>query len=196
MTIDKKPPPIVIGIPAISKNAAYIDQVGDTNVATVSQTARVAYAEIDQDGGGNRTVLSQNGVGEAYASVSQKGSVNFAQVQQGGSGQNVLYLDQSGNSNWAWANQNSAGEVYNGARMSQSGNYNDMALVQDGSDNLADLKQVGDQNGMSATQVGDGNRLAWTQQGTGLTDLRIVQTGGMEKGGQLSVTQTGVTPGH
>ena len=62
--IDKKPPPISIGMPAISRNAAYIEQIGDANVATVTQSARVAYAEIDQDGSGNTTILSQNGSGK------------------------------------------------------------------------------------------------------------------------------------
>lgn len=194
--IDKKPPPIDLGMPAISKNAAYIDQIGDGNSASVTQTARVAYAKVEQDGSGNSVVLSQNGTGKAYADVKQKGSDNFVAVQQAGSGQNVVYLNQNGSSNWAWANQNAAGAVHNGARMTQTGNNNDMALTQSGSDNLALLTQEGDGNGMSATQVGDGNRLAWTQQGNGLTDLQIVQTGGMEKGGQLAITQTGGTGGN
>ena len=194
--IDKKPPPIDLGMPAISKNAAYIDQIGDGNSASVTQTARVAYAKVDQDGSGNAVILSQNGTGKAYADVKQKGSDSFAAVQQAGSGQNVVYLSQNGSSNWAWANQNAAGAVHNGARMTQTGNNNDMALTQSGSDNLALLTQEGDGNGMSATQVGDGNRLAWTQQGNGLTDLQVVQTGGMEKGGQLAITQTGGTGGN
>jgi hypothetical protein len=196
VTIDKKPPPISIPMPAISQNAAYIEQIGEGNSATINQTARVAYAKVEQDGSGNSVTLSQNGIGKAYADIQQKGSANVAAVQQGGSGQNVLYLNQSGSSNWAWANQNAAGAVHNGARMTQTGNNNDMALTQLGSDNLALLTQEGDGNGMSATQVGDGNRLAWTQQGNGLTDLQIVQSGGMEKGGQLAITQTGGTGGN
>jgi hypothetical protein len=196
LRIDKKPPPIDLGMPAISKNAAYIDQIGEGNSASVTQTARVAYAKVDQDGSGNSVILSQNGTGKAYADVKQKGSDNFAAVQQSGSGQNVAYLNQNGSSNWALANQNAAGAVHNGARMTQTGNNNDMALTQSGSDNLAVLTQEGDGNGMSATQVGDGNRLAWTQQGNGLTDLQVVQTGGMEKGGQLAITQTSGTGGN
>lgn len=194
--IDKNPPAISLGMPAISRNAAYIEQIGDANVATVKQNARVAYANVEQDGSGNTVILSQNGTGVAYADAKQTGADNYAKLQQGGSGQNVAYLAQTGSSNWAWANQNAAGAIHNGARMTQTGDNNDMALIQDGSDNLALLTQEGDDNGMSATQVGDGNRLAWTQQGNGLTDLQIVQTGGAEKGGPLSITQTGVTPGR
>ena len=65
--IDKKPPPIEIGMPAISRNAAYIEQIGDANVAAVTQTARVAYANVEQQGSANTVILSQNGSGEAYA---------------------------------------------------------------------------------------------------------------------------------
>lgn len=194
--IDRKPPPIDMSMPAISANAAYIDQIGDANIAQVTQTARVAYAKIDQDGDGNSVILSQNGMGKAYADVKQTGTENLARLQQGGSGQNVIYLQQSGSSNWAWANQNATGAIFNGAKMTQAGNNNDMALIQDGSDNLADLSQTGDDNGMTAVQLGDGNRLAWTQKGNGLTDLQIVQTGGADKGGQLSITQTGLKPGN
>jgi hypothetical protein len=194
--IDKKPPPITLGMPAISKNAAYVEQIGEANDARISQTARVAYAKIVQDGADNIVILSQNGTGVAYADAKQTGSNNFATLQQNGSGQNVVYLTQSGSSNWAWSNQNAAGALHNGALMSQTGSNNDMALVQDGSDNLALLSQEGDDNGMSAMQIGEGNRLAWMQQGSGLTDLQIVQTGGLEKGGQLSVTQTSVKPGN
>lgn len=196
LRIDKKPPPIDLGMPAISRNAAYIDQIGDANVAQVSQTARIAYANVEQNGTANSVILSQDGNGVAYADARQTGADNYARIQQAGSGQNVAYLTQNGSSNWAWANQNAAGAIHNGARMTQTGNNNDMALTQSGSDNLAVLTQEGDGNGMSATQLGDGNRLAWTQQGTGLTDLQIVQTGGADKGGQLAITQTGVNSGN
>lgn len=194
--IDKKPPPIELGMPAISRNAAYIDQIGDANVAEVRQTARLAYANVEQKGTANTVILSQNGTGAAYADARQTGTDNYAKIEQAGTGQNVAYLTQNGSSNWAWADQNAAGAVHNGARMTQTGNNNDMALTQAGSDNLAVLTQEGDGNGMSAAQLGDGNRLAWTQQGTGLTDLQVVQTGGADKGGQLAITQTGVNSGN
>lgn len=193
--IDKKPPPIDLPMPAVSGRAAYITQIGDSQVATVRQTAPNAYAEVKQEGSSNEADVTQAGTGTAYADSAQEGAGNFARIQQTGSGQNVVYLTQNGNGNWAWANQNAIGAIHNGARMTQTGDSNDMALLQDGSDNRALLSQEGDGNGMTAMQVGDGNRLIWTQQGSNLTDLQITQTGGAEKGGQLMVTQTGVNPG-
>lgn len=193
--IDKKPPPIDLPMPAVSGRAAYITQIGDSQVATVRQTAPNAYAEVKQEGSSNEADVTQAGTGTAYADSAQEGAGNFARIQQNGSGQNVVYLTQNGNGNWAWANQNAIGAIHNGARMTQTGDSNDMALLQDGSDNRALLSQEGDGNGMTAMQVGDGNRLIWTQQGSNLTDLQITQTGGAEKGGQLMVTQTGVNPG-
>lgn len=193
---DKTPPPIDLAMPGVSGRGAYISQIGDANLASVHQTAPNAYARVDQAGSANEADVSQRGSGTAYARLAQTGQANFARAEQTGSGQNVLYLDQTGSGNWAWSNQNSIGAVHNGARLSQTGNDNDMMLVQDGSDNRAVLSQEGDGNGMSVAQLGDGNRLAWTQEGTNLSDLEITQTGGMEKGGQLQITQTGIGNGN
>lgn len=193
--IDKKPPPIDLPMPAVSGRGAYISQIGDSNVATVRQSAPNAYARVDQEGSSNETDLTQAGSGTGYTEALQDGAGNFMRVKQDGSGQNVVYLTQNGNGNWAWSNQNAIGAIHNGARMTQTGDNNDMMLLQDGSDNRALLTQEGDGNGMSAVQAGDGNRLIWTQQGSNLTDLQITQTGGSEKGGQLLVTQTGINPG-
>jgi hypothetical protein len=95
-----------------------------------------------------------------------------------------------------WSDQVAAGAIFNGARLTQTGNDNDMVLHQNGSDNLAVLTQEGDDNGMTATQTGVGNRLTWIQQGTGLSDLQISQTGGSQSGGQLLITQTGTGSGN
>lgn len=194
--IDKKPPPIDLAMPAVSGRGAYIDQVGDRNVATVRQTAPNAYARVTQNGVGNESDVTQAGTGSAYVSATQSGDANFARISQAGNGQNVVYLNQTGTQNWAWSNQNAVGAMHNGARLTQIGNNNDMALTQDGTDNLAVLTQEGDNNGMSATQLGAGNRLVWTQQGTNLTDLKITQTGGADKNGQLLITQTSIYPGN
>jgi hypothetical protein len=194
-TIDKKPPPIDLSMPAVSGRGAFITQIGDANIATVRQTAPNAYAKVDQDGSGNEGDISQSGTGTGYIELGQTGSANFARMEQKGSGQNVAYLTQSGTSNWAWVDQDATGAVYNAARLSQTGDNNDMLLYQDGTDNRALLSQEGDDNGMTAIQLGDGNRLTWIQQGDNLTDLEITQTGGAAKGGQLMVTQTGVGNG-
>jgi len=189
--IDKKPPPIDLAMPAVSGRGAYISQIGDTNVATINQTAPNAYARVDQSGDANEADVTQSGGGTAYARATQTGQGNFARVEQDGSGQNVVTLVQNGGGNWAWSKQNATGAIHNGARLSQTGNDNDMLLTQDGGDNRAVLTQEGDGNGMTVAQLGDGNRLAWTQQGDNLSDLQITQTGGSEKGGQLLITQTG-----
>jgi hypothetical protein len=86
--------------------------------------------------------------------------------------------------------------VYNGARLTQTGNNNDMLLDQEGSDNLAELTQDGNNNGMTATQLGDGSRLVWVQDGNNLSDLQITQTGGAAIGGQMLITQTNGGNGH
>jgi len=193
--IDRKPLPIDLAMPAVSGRGAYISQIGDANVATIRQTAPNAYARVDQTGAANEADVTQSGSGTVYARAAQIGHGNFARVEQSGSGQNLITLDQNGNRNWAWTNQHSIGAILNGARLIQSGNDNDMKLVQDGSDNRALLTQEGDGNGMTVAQLGDGNRLAWTQQGSNLSDLQITQTGGTEKSGQLSITQTGTGSG-
>lgn len=190
------PPPINITMPAVTDRGVYISQIGDNNVASVVQTAPNAYASIAQDGDSNDADTSQSGTGTGYIAATQTGDQNFARIQQWGSGQNVVYTTQSGTGNWLWSDQEALGAIYNGAELTQTGNYNDMELDQSGSDNLAVLTQDGDNNGMTATQLGVGNRLVWTQQGDNLSDLQITQTGGSFAGGQLMVTQTNVGNGH
>jgi hypothetical protein len=194
--IDKKPPPISIGMPPVTDKGVFITQVGDRNNANVVQTAPNAYASISQDGNDNDADVAQTGTGTAYTEAAQTGDGNFARIQQTGPGQNVSYVTQTGNGNWLWSDQAALGAIYNGARLTQSGNDNDMALHQNGSDNLAILTQEGDNNGMTATQLGDGNRLSWTQQGDNLSDLQITQTGGSQTGGQLLITQTNTGNPH
>jgi len=188
--IDKKPPPISIGMPPVSGRGAYVSQIGNSNQANIVQTAPNAYAKVDQTGDSNDADIAQKGSGKDYVESAQTGDGNFARIEQAGSGQNVLYTSQSGNGNWLWSNQLALGAIHNGASLTQAGNDNDMRLYQGGGDNLAILTQEGDDNGMTATQLGAGNRLTWIQQGTGLSDLQITQTGGSQTGGQLLITQT------
>jgi hypothetical protein len=194
--IDPTPVPIDIEMPAVINHGAYIEQIGNMNVASVAQTAPRAYAAIRQDGDRNDAEVTQSGKGTAYVDASQTGDGNFARVQQSGDGQNVLFVSQAGIGNWLSADQNAVGAIHNGAVLAQAGNNNDMMLAQDGSDNRAVLTQEGDDNSMTAAQLGDGNRLSWVQQGSNLSDLQITQTGGAAPGGQLSITQTNVGNGH
>ena len=196
VVIDKTPPPIDLPMPPVSGRGAFIDQVGDGNIANIRQTAPNAYARVTQQGAANEADINQSGSGSAYALSNQAGASNFTRIQQGGTGQNIVFLNQNGLGNWAWSNQMAMGAIHNGARLTQTGNNNDMTLVQDGSDNRAVLTQEGSDNGMTATQIGEGNRLIWVQQGNNLSDLQITQLGGAEKDGQLMITQTNQTPGH
>jgi hypothetical protein len=184
------PPPIDLSMPPVTDRGVFITQIGDSNDADVVQTAPNAYARIDQDGDENDADVAQSGAGTAYVDATQSGKGNFARLEQSGSGQNVLYAMQDGNNNWMWSNQVAEGAIFNGARLTQTGNNNDMALYQDGSDNLAQLTQDGNNNGMTAVQIGDGNRLVWTQDGNNLSDLQVMQTGGSDAGGQLMITQS------
>ena len=190
-TIDRKPPPIAMAMPAVNGRGAFIDQIGNASSASIVQTAPNAYARVIQNGGpGNEVDVTQRGTGDGYASVTQSGSTQFARAEQGGTGSNALWTNQSGTNNWLWSRQLADGSQFNGAALRQIGSNNDMLLLQTGSDNRAVLSQEGDNNGMSVTQNGAGNRLTWNQQGNYLTDLQIVQNGGTVPGGQLLITQT------
>jgi hypothetical protein len=196
VTIVTDPPPIDLSMPAVTDRGVFISQIGDGNVANAIQTAPNAYASVAQSGNSNDAELSQTGTGTGYIALSQTGDSNFANLTQSGLGQNVLYAAQNGTGNWMWSNQSALGAIFNGAQLSQTGNYNDMALDQEGSDNLAVLTQQGDNDAMTATQLGDGNRLTWIQDGSNLSDLQITQTGGDQFGGQLLITQTNIGNGH
>lgn len=188
-----QPPPIDLTMPPVSDRGVFINQIGDNNVANVTQTAPNAFASVAQNGNSNDAELSQGDSGTGYIAATQTGDQNFAQLQQSGFGQNVLYATQNGTGNWMSSSQSALGAIFNGAVLTQTGNYNDMSLDQDGSDNLAVLTQDGDNNGMTATQIGEGNRLIWTQEGSNLSDLQITQTGGDQTGGQMMITQTNTT---
>jgi len=190
VVVVENPPPIDITMPDVTDRGVFITQIGDSNDADAVQTAPNAYARVDQEGDDNDADLTQSGTGTAYADASQSGTGNFARLEQSGTGQNVVYAMQDGNGNWMWSNQVALGSIYNGARLTQTGNNNDMALYQEGGDNLALLTQDGNSNGMTAVQIGEGNRLAWTQDGNNLSDLQVTQTGGSSTGGQLAITQS------
>ncbi len=187
ITINTNAAPISIAMPAVSGRAAYINQVGEGNSASISQSATNAYGRIRQAGSRNTAVASQHGSGSAYLEVNQAGDLNSAAVSQDGPGENVLYLSQSGSSNVANASQYGDGPVHNGAHMVQAGFGNVMELGQSGSNNAAILEQQGNGNQMTAFQSG-GSQLTWLQQGTNLSNLHVVQNGGA-----LGITQVNPT---
>ena len=182
-------PPISIAMPAISGRTAYIEQIGDTNRATISQTSDNAYGRVVQQGNENRAQIRQEGSATSYADARQTGNRNIASVLQNGGGQNVAYTLQTGSDNVLAVRQTADGGLHNGAIASQQGERNLLSLTQEGSDNLAKLSQEGSDNQMTATQLGSGNRLTWTQQGDGNRNLNIVQDG--SQGMQVTQTRPG-----
>ncbi|MDQ8754815.1 hypothetical protein RCO27_01115 [Sphingosinicella sp. LHD-64] len=186
-TTSGTPGPIEIAPPAVSGRSAYVNQIGNANQATVTQTAPNASISIRQDGERNLTTVTQGGDATSYGNVVQTGNENEANLSQRGSGINALYLTQTGIGNRALAQQTGQSGALNGAVLTQAGTFNEMNLLQEGSDNRAALAQDGNGNQMTAAQTGVGNRLIWTQQGNNLSNLGITQTGAQA----IQVTQTG-----
>lgn len=182
VTRDTNPPRFTIVRGAGS--GAFIDQVGDANQATVSQTRNTQYARIDQDGDRNKATAAQSGTGAHYAKIDQEGDNNTLNLSQSGSGAQVAYLTQDGLNNTMTVAQN-GGFTTTGVAAMQLGDRNAMSLTQNGENNMARLTQNGSDNAMTAVQNGN-NQLTWTQTGTGLSDLQINQPAGQA----LLVTQT------
>jgi len=159
-------------------DGVFVEQIGDGNAATFSQSASDQNAELRQDGNDNTTDVTQTGDGAHFAGIEQTGNDNITGVSQSGSAQNVAVLSQTGDANTALLSQNDNGLSGSGAAITQNGSGNLATLTQDGSGNQAVLAQTGDNNTMTATQIGDGNALEWTQNGNGLPDMAIIQSGG------------------
>jgi hypothetical protein len=181
---DRKPDPFVIARPN-SDSGAFIAQIGDGNRADIGQSANTQYARIDQDGDRNLASVTQSGVGAHYATVDQTGGANALSLAQSGYGAQVALLRQAGNGNSMLLSQD-GGSIGSGLAAVQYGDGNTMALTQSGDGNQASLVQNGSNNAMSLSQTGGGNQLAWIQTGNDLSDLSISQTGGQA----LQVTQS------
>jgi hypothetical protein len=182
VVIDKKPPlfTVVRGI----GSGAFVEQVGDANRATITQTRSTQYARIAQTGDRNTASAAQGGSGAHYASIAQEGDANVAALTQSGAGAQVAYLTQNGSANSMSVNQH-GGLTSSGVAAMQLGDRNAMSLTQNGDNNMARLTQDGSDNAMTAVQNGN-NQLTWTQTGSGLSDLHIVQPAGQA----LLVTQS------
>lgn len=163
---------------------AFIEQVGDANRATITQTRNTQYARIAQTGDRNTATAAQSGTGAHYAAVAQEGSDNTASLIQSGAGAQVAYLTQDGSANVMTIKQN-GGLTTSGVAAMQLGDRNTMSLTQNGENNMARLTQNGSDSAMTAVQNGN-NQLTWTQTGVGLSDLQITQPAGQS----LLVTQT------
>lgn len=184
------PPAPSIEMPAVRGREAFVEQIGNGNVAQVKQSAANAHARVRQSGDRNDSMVVQKGAATSYFEGVQTGSANISQVLQEGTGSNVVRASQTGDDNWMSVRQtagSSADGMHNGAVLAQNGSRNDMDLLQDGSGNKARLTQEGNDNQMSLVQTGNNNSLTWTQQGNGLSNLFITQDG---HGGQTNMTIT------
>lgn len=159
-------------------DGVFVEQIGNNNSGSFSQSAAEQNAEVTQDGDDNTVLVAQFGDGDHFAGIDQTGNDNIASVTQGGSAQNVALLAQTGDANTILLAQNDSGLAGSGAAITQNGSGNLATLIQDGDDNQAILAQNGDNNTMSATQIGAGNALEWTQNGNGLPDMAVIQSGG------------------
>jgi len=167
-----------------SGHGAFIDQIGDVNNATITQTRNTQYARIAQTGDRNAASANQSGSGAHYGAIVQDGSDNTAALTQSGAGAQVAYLSQDGSANQMTVQQN-GGLTISGVEAMQIGDRNTMSLTQNGENNMARLTQNGSDSTMTAVQNGN-NQLSWTQTGVGLSDLQITQPAGQA----LLVTQT------
>lgn len=171
------PAPFAIARPG-NDRGAFITQIGNAGLATISQTANTQYARIDQrSGDSNRAQVKQSGEGAHYALIAQDGSGNQLDLAQAGLAPEVALLQQTGNDNTMLFNQQ-GGSVSSGVAASQLGDGNAMTLAQSGDNNQARLVQNGSGNAMTATQTGGNNQLSWTQEGDNHSDLGINQYGG------------------
>src|SRR5690242_15900508 len=63
---DRHPPAFDIPMPAVTDRNVFISQVGNSNQASVNQTAPNAYARVDQNGNSNDADVGQSGTGKGY----------------------------------------------------------------------------------------------------------------------------------
>lgn len=153
---------------ALTGSGAYIDQIGSSNRATISQRrgSNRTFAAVSQLGDDNVAVISQDSA-SAYAAIAQAGDENSASVTQSGSANNTALISQRGDGNQADVAQTS-GFIGHVAAIQQTGYRNSISLNQGGEDNSAILTQDGDDNSMSVSQTSSGNALTWAQAGSNL----------------------------
>jgi hypothetical protein len=181
---DNHPDPFAVGRPGNARGA-FINQIGEQDVATITQSASSQYARVDQTGDRNDAAVAQGGSGAHYALVAQQGDYNELDLAQSGVAAQVAFVQQSGRFNEMALDQR-GGSVGSGVVASQLGTGNAMELTQAGNNNQARLVQNGSGNEMTASQTGNNNQLSWTQNGDNLSDLAISQTGGRA----MQVTQS------
>lgn len=167
---------IVVEADESLSGGVHIDQIGEQNTISLTQSKTDQLARFNQSGNQSRITLDQQGDANHFANITQNGDFNELDLSQSGSARQIASLEQTGNGNMLLANQSGSIDA-NGIFATQLGNDNLMSLTQTGSQNHASLTQNGSGNTMTASQIGDNNSLIWTQTGDNLSDLAINQTG-------------------
>ncbi len=152
-----------------------IDQIGNSNFTSISQSNANNDADVISDGTNNDLTIEQNGDGVQRIDAQIAGSDHTAAIAQSGIGENEASLIQNGAFNQARIAQNNPGGAVNLLNLLQSGVNNVADLEQDGAGNAIDLSQTGDDNAAAIRQLGDGFAIAISQ--TGGASVAITQTG-------------------
>jgi len=198
------PTPKPVEIPEIPfSQGIFLEQVGDTNQADITQTG-VNAANVSQKGNKNKATVSQkakdggtntkskpimNKVGiiqkddNETATVTQEGMGDEALILQRGGG-NTATIDQLGDSNDAEIAQIGGQDI---ATVTQTGNRDKASISQKGSLDVATVTQTGDDNEADIIQEEANNTATITQNG----NTNLAQIYQITAGNTADITQTG-----
>lgn len=106
---------------------AYVEQNGDGNKSTITQSGAKDKAYVKQLGGFNESKIAQSGLAVNDAKVFQTGDLNYSEITQKGVGSNTALVDQNGFGNLSYITQDAAVSV-NSATVHQTG-YNNLSNI-------------------------------------------------------------------
>ncbi len=164
---------------ATDDNAAYVDQSGTDNSASISQVGAsntvgvdTSLRRVNQSGFNNALVILQSGdgnkAGTGFGGIDQTGGKNFLQITQGDDN-TVVDIGQFG--------QGGAGGTVNTITITQSSKDNLVGNVTQDNDD-ASATAPANINAVSITQqTGDGNTVTRVEQDGFDNDVTITQSG-------------------
>ncbi len=156
-----------------SNNYVLLEQLGESNFASIAQGIMVNAAVIQQAGLSNFAVITQPHL-YSGAGIEQVGNNHSAIVNQEGEGA-IMDLLQMGEGNWL--------------SLEQSGTLTEANLLQEGSFNRMDIVQNSSWRVLiSATQRGEGNRMELRQVEDMYHEIQVEQDGNFNF---LTVVQAG-----
>ena len=168
---------------ASENSEAFVDQMGDNNMAVVGQRGMNNFSNIEQWREDNYAGVGQDG-DDMIANIHQKATDSFVRVSQfGGAGSeaditqygdlNRIRTRQQGNDHFVDVYQG-WGTYFNYATVEQKGDGHDAYVTQGGGERLANrngvlIDQDGEDNYASATQFGTLNAAVIEQDAIGLS---------------------------